>query len=137
MLLLACVLGSSLLSAEVNSVFISSRLDPNAIIITGVDVVFVYDQEIVDSFPATKTQWYSGKRRFTQEMGDGADVVSVSIPQGFDSTMVSLPQRRSEALKVFVIGQHDDALVAPMDVTGFGNVLVEIDPFGIIVSRRN
>lgn len=134
---LSCLLGSGSLLADVNSVFISSRLDPNAIIITEVDVVFVYDQEIIDSFPQTKTQWYSGKRRFTQEAGDRVDIVSIFIPQGFDSTMANLPNRRSDALKVYVFGQHDDSSVAPVDITNFGNVLVEIDQFGIVVSSRN
>ena len=123
--------------AEVSSVHISSRLDYNAIIITGVDIVFVYKRELVDSFPATKSRWYSGKRRFTGEAGDGLDVISVFIPQGFDSTTPTLPQRRGEALRVYVFAQHDDSMAPPVDVTNLENVLIEIDQFGIVVSRRN
>ena len=65
------------------------------------------------------------------------DLVSVFIPQGFSSEMASLPQRRDEAVKVFVIGQHDSSTRAPIDITDYENVLVEIDQFGILVSRRN
>ena len=123
-------------AAEVESVFISSQLDPNSIIITEIDIIFVYDQEIVDSFPATKSQWYSSKKQFVQSVGNKADVVSIFVPQGFDSAMTSLPTRRREALKVYLFGQHDSSSMAPIDVTEIQKVLVEIDQFGIGVSIR-
>ncbi|MEC9218986.1 MAG: hypothetical protein VYA05_06335 [Pseudomonadota bacterium] len=134
--LLAILAGYGSLAAEVESVFISSRLDPNAIIITEVDIIFIYEQEILEGFPATKTLWYSGKRQFIQSVGDKADVVNIFIPQGFDSVMASLPARRAQALKVYVFGQHDASSAAPVDITEIQNVLVEIDQFGIVVSRR-
>jgi hypothetical protein len=65
------------------------------------------------------------------------DVVNIFVPQGFDSEMVSLPLRRADALKVVVYAYHDDSKVAPRDITGAANVLVEIDPFGIRVSSRD
>lgn len=122
--------------AEVNSVYISSRLDPNAIIITEVDVVFIYDQTIADSLPDSKSSWYSSKRQFSQNAGDKIDIVNVFIPQGFDSEMLSLPTRRAEAIKVVVFAQHDDSKASPRDITEMNNVAIEIDPFGIRVLRR-
>jgi hypothetical protein len=124
-------------AAEVNSVFISSTLDPNAIIITEVDVIFIYDAETAGNLPSTKSAWYSNKRKFTSDAGDKMDVVNIFVPQGFDSEMVSLPLRRADALKVAVYAYHDDSKVAPRDITGTANVLVEIDPFGIRVSSRD
>ncbi len=124
-------------AAEVRSVFISSTLDPNAIIITEVDVIFIYDEEIVNSLPDTKSAWYSNKRSFTREAGDKIDIVNVFIPQGFDSEMASLPARRAEAFKVVVYAYHDDSKAPPRDVTEMENVLIEIDPFGIRVSSRD
>ena len=124
-------------ASEVNSIYISSKLDPNAIIITQVDIVFVYDQEIIAKFPPTKTAWYSNQRRFISEAGDKIDLISVFIPQGFDSQSVSLPQRSKDALKTFVFVQHDDSEVPPIDISSFERVRIEIDEFGILVSRQN
>ena len=124
-------------AGEVNSIYISSKLDPNAIIITQVDIVFVYDQDILEKFPSTKTAWYSNQRRFISEAGDKIDLVSVFIPQGFDSQSVSLPQRGNDALKTFVFAQHDDSEVPPIEISSFEKVLIEIDEFGILVSRQN
>ena len=123
-------------SAEVNSIYISSRLDPNAIIITQVDIVFVYDQVILDEFPSTKTAWYSNQRRFISEAGNKIDLVSVFIPQGFDSQTVSLPERGSDSLGTFVFAQHDDSEAPPVDISFLERVLIEIDEFGILVTRQ-
>lgn len=123
--------------AEVKSVFIQSTLDPNAIIITEVDVIFIYDSETAAELPATKSAWYSNKRRFTADAGEKMDIVNVFIPQGFDSEMTSLPARRAEALKVVVYAYHDDSKATPRDITETNNVLIEVDPFGIRVSNRD
>lgn len=120
----------------VNSVFVQSTLDYNAILITGVDIVFIYDQATLDAFPRTKSQWYSGKREFLDMAGDQVDLVSIFVPQGFDSEMASLPERRDAALAVFVYGQHDSSDKAPVDITEMDNVLVQIDQFGILVAPR-
>ena len=131
------LLASNSILGEVTSIHISSRLDPNAIIITQVDIIFVYNQDMIDRFPATKTEWYSTQRRFIAEAGENIDLVSVFIPQGFDSETASLPEKKSEALKVYVFAQHDDSESPPIDITNLGNILIEIDEFGILVTRRN
>lgn len=136
-LLIFCSLISNSVIAEVNSVFISSTLDPNAIIITEVDIIFIYDEEILNNIPDTKSAWYANKRNFTRDAGDKMDIVNVFIPQGFDSEMASLPARRTDALKVLIYAYHDDSKAAPRDVTDIANVLVAIDPFGIRVSSRD
>lgn len=123
--------------AEVNSVSVRSRLDPNAVLITEVDIIFVYDSGIANNFPDSKSAWYSGKRTFTREAGDAVDVVNIFIPQGFDSVDASLPARKNEAVKVFIFAYHDDSKAAPIEVTEFVDVSVEIDQFGIRVFQRN
>ncbi len=133
-LLLLSALSAEYSVAEVNSVRISSRLDPNAIIITEVDIIFIYDQAIADNFPTAKSQWYSGKRRFTREAGDAVDIVNIFIPQGFDSVTATLPERKADAVRVVVFGYHDDSKAAPVDIHQWQDVAVEIDPFGIVVS---
>ena len=123
--------------AEVRSVFVQSTLDYNAILITEVDVVFVYSEEALAMIPDTKSAWYGGKRQLLESSGDSIDVVNLFIPQGFDSSMLSLPARRGEALKVFVFGQHDVSTRAPIDISAMENVQVEINQFGIVVTARN
>ena len=127
----------NLSSAEINSIHIESQLDPNAIIITQVDIIFVYAQEFIDSFPATKTIWYSNQRQFIAAAGDRVDVRSVFIPQGFNSETISLPERGAQAIKVFIFAEHDASTAAPIDVTHFNDVLVAIDEFGIVVTQRD
>ncbi len=120
--------------AELERVFLKSRMDPNAITITEVDIVFLYDEALVDEFPKTKSRWYSMRRTLTQRHSDKMDVVSVFVPQGFDSETASLPDQKDAAVKVYVIAQHDDGSVAPIDVTQRKDITVFIDSFGIIVA---
>ncbi|MEQ8954520.1 MAG: hypothetical protein RL120_10325 [Gammaproteobacteria bacterium] len=134
---LFCLLGTTLGRAEVATVFVQSTLDYNAILITEVDVVFIYDEDLLAQMPTSKSAWYGNKRSFMQEAGDRIDVVNLFAPQGFDSAMLSLPQRKAEAVKVFVFGQHDISTRPPIDISDYEDVLVEINQFGIAVSRRN
>lgn len=123
--------------AEVRSVFVQSTLDYNAILITEVDVVFVYSEDALAMIPDTKSAWYGNKRQLLESSSESIDVVNLFIPQGFDSSMLSLPERRGKALKVFVFGQHDVSTRAPIDISAMENVQVEINQFGIVVKPRN
>jgi hypothetical protein len=109
-------------------------MDPNAITITAVDIVFLYDEALVDEFPKTKSRWYSMRRTLTQRYSDKMDVVSVFVPQGFDSETVTLPAQKGDAVKIYILAQHDDGSVAPIDITQRKDITVFIDGFGIIVT---
>ena len=122
--------------SAVASVVVRSRLDPNAILITEIDVVFVYEQALIAEMPDTKREWYSNKRSFTRRAGDGLDVVTLFVPQGFDSDRLSLPARRAVALSVLVCASHDSAQARPVDIASQRHTFIEIDPFGIRVGER-
>ena len=113
---------------------ITSRLDPNAITITEVDIVFIYDSELAQNFPATKKDWYAGKFMLTRNAGTKLEVVNTFIPQGFDTTTPPLPARKDEAIRIVVFALHDDSATKAFDITDYANALIEIDPFGIRVS---
>lgn len=117
-----------------DNIRIVSRLDPNAITITEVDIVFIYDAELAQNFPATKKDWYAGKFMLTRSAGVNMEVVNTFVPQGFDSASPPLPERRGEAIRILVFALHDDSATRAFDITGFSNTLIEIDPFGIRVS---
>jgi hypothetical protein len=123
-------------AASLSSVNIKSNLDPNAITITEIDVVFLYDQALIEDFPTSKSGWYSMRRTLTQGWGDSMDVVSVFVPQGFDFNTAVLPERKRDAVKVYVFGQHDEAAAIPIDVTDLSSILVTIDALGIIVTSH-
>lgn len=137
LLTLLFVFNSSLNFADVDSVFVQSTLDYNAILITEVDVVFIYNDEALQALPTTKSGWYGNKRQILESQNEGIDVVNLFIPQGFDSSMLSLPDRRSDAIRVVVFGQHDVSTRPPVDITDMSDVLVQINQFGIVVSQQN
>ena len=133
LLLVAFAAGSL---AAVESVEIRSRLDPNAIEITGIDVLFLYDEATAARIPATKSAWYGNRRTLTMELGEAFDLVGTFIPQGFDSARVNLPDRAPEAIRVLVFAEHGASDAPPVDITEMTDVLIEIGPFGIQVSSE-
>ena len=50
------------------SVRITSRLDLNSILISGVDIVFFYDDSIAGTEPMTAFSWYSRKRELREQI---------------------------------------------------------------------
>jgi hypothetical protein len=119
--------------SQVESVAIRSMLDPNAVLITEVDIIFLYDSRLANELPVNKRDWYSNKRRFTSQYKDVLDVVNIFIPQGFDSVKAILPGRKEKAVKAFVFAYHDDSKASPVDITNIANVKIEVDQFGIRV----
>ena len=126
-------------SAEngLRNVLVQSLLDFNAILITEVDVVFVYDETAATRMPATKGEWYAQKYDLLKDDPDELDVITTSIPQGFDSASLSLPQNSKTAVKIFAVGYHEAQGVAIHDMTAMEGALIQIDQFGIRVSGSN
>ena len=124
------------LNAEIQSLRIESRLDPNAITISNVDIVFAYDQETAARIPGTKSAWYGNRRNFTRNDSNDIDHISVFIPQGFDSASPLVPARAAEAVRVVVFAEHDSADASPIELTNLHHVLVEIITYGI-AAREN
>jgi hypothetical protein len=118
------------------SVRITSRMDLNSILISGVDIVFFYDDSIAGIEPMTARSWYSRKRELRETKSEHFDIVNTVIPQGFDSATPTLPSRHSKAVRVLVFSEHQNPQSAAFDITTMTHVLIEIDQFGLLVSER-
>lgn len=121
---------------SLSSVLIQSLLDFNAILITEVDVVFVYDQATAEGLPTSKGEWYAQKYDLLKDDPQELDVITTSIPQGFDSTTLSLPEQSASAVRIFAVGYHEAQGTAVHDMTDMDSTLIQIDQFGIRVSAR-
>ena len=121
---------------SLGSVRIQSLLDFNAILITEVDVVFVYDRELADTLGDTKGEWYGAKYNLLRAETEGLEVITTSIPQGFDSAIVNLPENSTSAIKVFASAYHEAQDTPIHDMTEFESGLIRIDEFGILVSGQ-
>lgn len=141
LLIVLSMAASATAETNINSIRVSSRMDLNSILLSGIDVVFFYDTSIydpgtVESRPFTQFDWYSNKREYRETHADVIDVVNLPILQGFDSATLSLPEGYRDAVRVLVFAEHQTPQSAPADVTGMTNVLIEIDQFGVFVSDR-
>jgi len=122
---------------SLRSVLIQSLLDFNAILITEVDVVFVYDEATAAQMPTTKGEWYAEKYDLLKDDPAELDVITTSIPQGFDSASLSLPENSADAVIIFAVAYHEGQGVEIHDLTAMERSLIQIDQFGIRVSARD
>lgn len=121
---------------SLESVRITSRMDLNSILISGVDIVFFYDDSIAGSEPMSAFSWYSRKRQLRETQAERFDIVNTVIPQGFDSAAPTLPARHRDAVRVLVFSEHQNPQSPAFDITAMTSVLIEIDQFGLLVSER-
>lgn len=140
-LVLVALLGAPGVSVQADNAIagiqVSSRLDLNAILITEVDVAFVYDEALAAALPDTKGGWYAQKYDLLEETDSRLDLVTVSAPQGFVFENLVMPDRSGQAVRVFAAAYHEASGVRLHEITGMQRVLIEIDQFGILVSERN
>lgn len=115
---------------------IQSLLDFNAILITEVDVVFVYDEATAAALPATKGDWYAQKYDLLKDDPAELKVVTTSVPQGFDSATLIMPENSASAVRVFAVGYHEAQGTAVHDLTAMTSALIEIDQLGLRVSGK-
>ncbi len=130
------LVSSALAETSLTSIQVSSRLDLNSVLISGVDVVFFYDTSIVQDEPLTQFEWYSKKRDYRATRADVIDIVNLPVPQGFGGATLKLPERHTSAFKVLVFSEHQSSTSASVDITGMRNVLIEIDQFGLLISDQ-
>ena len=122
---------------NLRSVFIQSLLDFNAILITEVDVVLVYDAATAAQMATTKGEWYAQKYDLLKDDPEELHVITTSIPQGFDSASLSLPENSAQAVRIFAVAYHEAQGVAIHDMTEMERSLIQIDQFGIRVTANN
>ena len=99
--------------------------------------MFVYDEATAAQMPTTKGEWYAQKYDLLRDDSAELDVITTSVPQGFDSANLSLPDNSTEAVKVFAVAYHEAQGVAIHDITDMTRSLIQIDQFGIRVTARN
>jgi hypothetical protein len=122
---------------ELAQVRLSSLLGLDTILITQVDVVFVYDEALSRELPATKGEWYSLVDEMPADYAARMDVVTTDIPQGFYAQTLVLPDRAREAVRVFAVAYHQSLGTPVRDLTAMRRALIQIDEFGILVSDEN
>ena len=92
---------------------------------------------LIHSYKKVKVVLYThSENKITDKADKSTAIVHIFIHLGFDSVMARLPKRSLEALKVVIFAEHEDSKAQPQDITDLDNVLVEIDQFGIRISRR-
>lgn len=64
---------------------------------TALDIVFVYENELVKQLPDTGPKWFQARAQWQQQYPQQFEWVSLQIPPGQQVKQVTLPDRASDA----------------------------------------
>ena len=98
-----------------------------------IDVVFVYEQTVVDKLPFEQFGWISSRSEMLLRFANALDVVSIEIVPGSMIKELELPQRVSDAVAVLVYASHEDPVAESIDITADSKVLLQVEDWGIDV----
>jgi type VI secretion system protein len=131
-LLAACSLFGGTKSAAVAQIKVVAEVNANQNNATELDVVFVYDSNVVALLPKTGPDWFSNKAAMVDGLAASIDVVSLQIPP---QTLASaeLPKRHGKAIGVYVFVNYLSPAGQPMgNITPYKNMTIWLTPTTVL-----
>jgi len=104
--------------------------------VSDVDVLFVYDNALLNQLPFTQFDWVSSKEEYLDRADDLLELLQFHIAADSESQMVPLPQRYSQAVAVLVFASHEDPVAEAIDITFETGILLQIESYGINVIQN-
>ncbi len=102
---------------------------------TALDVLFVYDSKALPLLPANGPAWFSQKDGLANTLGTAVDIVTLQVPPPYLLVRVDLPPRSRHAIRVVAYANYlSPAGQAPIDITGYKNVTLTLQPDRIACS---
>jgi len=120
-------------TARLRSLAVVAGPAANQGLATAIDVVFVYEQNVVPILPGSAPAWFTAKETgFTNTLGTAVDIVSLQVPAPFRLESVELPARLKHAIRVIAYANYVGvAGRAPINLTNFRKVTLTLLPDGI------
>jgi type VI secretion system protein len=123
-------------SAAVSQIKVVAEVGANQNAATQLDIVFVYDSNVVAMLPTTGPDWFQKKDALTAGLANGLDVVSLQVPPATLAT-ASLPKRHGKAIDVYVYANYLSAAGQPKgNITPYKNVTIWLTPTTVIYKSQ-
>lgn len=135
-LLAACSLFGGSKSAAVAQIKVVAEVNANQNSASELDIVFVYDSNVVALLPATGPDWFKKKAAMINGLATGIDVVSLQVPPATLAD-AALPKRHGKAIGVYVFANYLSAAGQPMgNITPYKNVTIWLTPTTVLYKSR-
>lgn len=106
---------------------LESESNANSGMATAVDIVFVYDDQLVSMLPKTSTNWFMVKPVLLSNHAAVLDVLHVEVPVGMPLHHLELPARHRQAKYVISYAHYLSAKGQyPVNLTSFKCVVITL-----------
>ncbi|MGN6318123.1 hypothetical protein [Trinickia sp.] len=123
-------------SAAVSQIKVVAEVGANQNAATQLDIVFVYDSNVVAMLPTTGPDWFQKKDALMAGLANGLDVVSLQVPPATLAS-ASLPKRHGKAIDVYVYANYLSAAGQPKgNITPYKNVTIWLTPTTVIYKSQ-
>ena len=137
MVLVALCCWTMAFSAAAQSTIEQIALEPAAGLsdefVSVVDILFVYDANLLNQLPFTQFDWVSGKDAYLEREDNLLDMVQLRIAPNSPRTEIELPARFKEAVGILVFASHEDPVAEALDISLETTILLCIESYGINV----
>ncbi|GAB7536918.1 hypothetical protein BGC_31360 [Burkholderia sp. 3C] len=118
-------------TAAVSQIKVVAEISANQNAATQLDVVFVYDSNVLALLPATGPDWFQKKDALLAGLATAIDVVSLQVPPATLAT-ASLPKRHGKAIAVYSYANYLSAAGQPKgNITPYKNVTIWLTPTAV------
>jgi len=101
--------------------------------ISDVDVLFVYDNTLLNQLPFTQFDWISSKEEYLDGADNQLELVQFKITAQSELQQVSVSQQQNQAIGILVFASHEDPVAEAIDITSETKILLQIESYGINV----
>lgn len=123
-------------SAAVSQIKVVAEVGANQNAATQLDIVFVYDSNVVAMLPTTGPDWFQKKEALMAGLANGLDVVSLQVPPATLAS-ASLPKRHGKAIDVYAYANYLSAAGQPKgNITPYKNVTIWLTPTTVIYKSQ-
>lgn len=98
-----------------------------------VDILFVYDDSLLNQLPFTQFDWISSKDEYLDREDKLLELVQFNIVADSELQEVPLPHRHNQAVGILVFASHEDPVAEAIDISFETNILLQIESYGINV----
>jgi hypothetical protein len=108
---------------------------PNGFV-TEVDILFVYDANLLNQLPFTQFDWVSSKELYLDREDNLLDIITLTVKPDSSVVPINLPARSNDAIGILVFASHEDPVAEALDISFESNIVLQIESYGINVLQR-
>ena len=101
-----------------------------------VDILFVYDEALLNQLPFTQFDWVSSKDKYLNRDDNLLELAQFRITADSALQTAPLSDRSQQAVGILVFSSHEDPVAEAIEISLETRILLQIESYGINVLQN-